>query len=100
MPGLGQPLDERMDDIALALDHVEASCRHLQRELDAAKGIIIILLGARRRDMNWCNRYGGGGGRQIDQSSMHYWHETPDKNSIFAFVQQHSDWQTAWEDSE
>ena len=98
MTGLGQPLDERMDALAAALDHVEASCRHLGKELAATKQIVRYLLGARKRDMNWFNRYGGGGGRQIDPQSMHYWHETAQINAIFAFVQSQDNWQDAWDD--
>ena len=70
----------------------------MQQELEATKQIVRILVGARRRDMIWFNR--NEGGRPIDPSQPHYWHETAEISAIFAYVQQSEEWHGAWDQSE
>ena len=97
MPGEGRPISwtTRIEQLEANYRHLEVCREGLQAELEATKQIVRILIGARRRDMNWFNA--NAGGAPISPSNPNYWHETEAIAAIFAFVQRSEDWRGAWD---
>ena len=100
--GLSQPVDERIDNLDTALSVLEERItrdafivHQLGKELLATKHIVRYLVEARQRDMNWFNRYAGGG---PPLQSHQYWYEEERIISVLSYVMTHNNWQNAWDD--